>query len=290
MAKNPLTVVRSKAELADTLCNSYYTRRSVGFVPTMGALHNGHLSLVAQSRKLADVSVASIFVNPTQFAPGEDFDSYPRTETSDLDKLEAAGCDIAYLPTNDEVYPNGSVTEVRVPGLSDRLDGVYRPHFFYGVTTVVARLFLHVQPDFAVFGEKDYQQLQILKRMVHDMGFRVSVVGAPTLREPDGLAHSSRNAYLSSGERAKASALYAALSKAKASIETGEAPIEHIQALAKKRLLEAGFASIDYVCAVDPHSLEALTNDPRTWPKTARLLGAGWLGKTRLIDNLPLSL
>ena len=288
--KNPLTVVRKLTELRGVLCSKHYTGRSVGFVPTMGALHNGHLSLIAQSRQRADVSVASIFVNPTQFAPGEDFESYPRTEESDLEKLESAGCDIAYIPDADELYPAGSKTEVRVPGLSDVLDGVYRPHFFYGVTTVVARLFLHVRPDVAVFGEKDYQQLQIIKRMVKDLGFSIEIVGAPTLREPDGLAHSSRNAYLSSDERQRANALYAALNDARHQIEEKGAALESILSSAVETIESAGFTSVDYVSAVHPETLEALNEDPAKWPSEARLLGAAWLGKTRLIDNLPLAL
>ncbi|MEL6955592.1 MAG: pantoate--beta-alanine ligase [Pseudomonadota bacterium] len=288
MAKFPLTVVHSRAELMRVLCNDYYTGQAIGLVPTMGALHNGHLSLIALSREKARVTVASIFVNPTQFAPGEDFETYPRDEASDLEKLEGAGCDIAYLPRPLDMYPEGSVTDVRVPGLSDKLDGIYRPHFFYGVTTVVARLFLHVRPDVAVFGEKDYQQLQIIRRMVTDLGMAIEIVGGPTLRETDGLAHSSRNLYLSQDERRRASALHHALSIAKDSLESGHSDLDTVLEVARATILEAGFSSVDYVSAVDPATLEDLSKDKSRWPAEARILGAAWLGKTRLIDNLPL--
>ncbi len=260
----------------------------VGFVPTMGALHNGHLSLVRLAREKSDVVVASVFVNPAQFAPGEDFDTYPRDEVSDLEKLAAAGCDVAYLPAVSEMYPEGSVTDVRVPGLSDLLDGVYRPHFFYGVTTVVARLFLHVRPDVAVFGEKDFQQLQIIRRMVADLGFQVEVVGAPTVREADGLAQSSRNLYLSAEERRRAGALHAALHRARARILAGRA-IAEAEADARDGLLAAGFTRVDYVSAVASETLLGLPESRAGWPAETRLLGAAWMGQTRLIDNLPLT-
>ena len=167
----------------------------------MGALHGGHLSLVQKARTKVTKVVASIFVNPTQFAPGEDFDTYPRDESADRAKLDSAGCDLVYLPTVEEMYPEGTRTNVRVEQMSDLLDGIYRPHFFYGVATVVARLFLHVQPDVAVFGEKDYQQLQIIRRMVKDLGFPIEILGGETTRDGDGLAQSSRNLYLSPEQR-----------------------------------------------------------------------------------------
>ena len=179
---------------------------TIGFVPTMGALHEGHISLVEKARENASRIVASIFVNPAQFAPGEDFDAYPRREDEDIAKLSEAGCDAVYLPGVAEMYPEGTRTDVRVNTLSDLLDGVHRPHFFYGVTTVVARLFLHVQPDVAVFGEKDFQQLQIIRRMTADLGFATRILGGQTRRDSDGLAQSSRNLYLSSPERQQAGA------------------------------------------------------------------------------------
>ena len=288
MQKNPLTVVRSKAALASVLCNVRYRWQTISLVPTMGALHNGHLSLVSLSREFANVTVASIFVNPTQFAPGEDFDSYPRNEQSDLEQLEAAGCDVAYLPMPEEIYPAGSVTDVRVPGLSDKLDGIHRPHFFYGVTTVVSRLFLHVQPDFAVFGEKDFQQLQIIRRMVCDLGFPIEILAGPTLRDPDGLAQSSRNLYLSSDERAQARALFESLSEAQTALQQTNEPLSEILRFAENKVLQSGFDSVDYISAVDPDTLEALGPDRTNWPGQGRILGAAWMGRTRLIDNLAL--
>ena len=287
MPNLPLTVVRNRTELRTEITNIHNSGRTIGLVPTMGALHNGHLSLIGESRVRSDVTVASIFVNPTQFAPGEDFDSYPRDEEEDLAKLESAGCAMAYLPRPEDMYPQGSTTHVRVEGLSDLLDGVYRPHFFYGVTTVVARLFAQVQPEVAVFGEKDFQQLQIIRRMVRDLGFPIEIVGGPTIRDPDGLAQSSRNLYLSADERSRAGALFAALHRAKMRIAAG-APLTDCLGEARTHLTAAGFESIDYVSAVASETLEDLPADRAQWPKDTRLLGAAWMGKTRLIDNIAL--
>ncbi|MCI4644751.1 MAG: pantoate--beta-alanine ligase [Hyphomonadaceae bacterium] len=289
MANTPLTVVRSKSALQDAIANARYRRQHTGFVPTMGALHNGHLSLIDLARKNSDFVIASIFVNPTQFAPGEDFETYPRDEDRDLELLEQAGCNLAYLPTVEDMYPTGSLTEIRVPGPSDLLDGIYRPHFFYGVTTVVARLFIHVQPDVAVFGEKDYQQLQIIRRMTRDLGFETKIIGGATMREPDGLAQSSRNRYLSSEQRKIAAELYAALTRTAERLQAG-APLSATLETASATLLKAGFDKVDYISAVDPGTLEALPEENSIWPAEARLLGAAWIGKTRLIDNIPLPL
>ena len=233
----------------------------------MGALHRGHLSLVQKARTKVTKVVASIFVNPTQFAPGEDFDTYPRDESADRAKLDSAGCDLVYLPTVEEMYPEGTRTNVRVEQMSDLLDGIYRPHFFYGVATVVARLFLHVQPDVAVFGEKDYQQLQIIRRMVKDLGFPIEILGGETTRDGDGLAQSSRNLYLSPEQRRAAGAMQAALHRASVR-------------------LSLGATEMNYVSLVDPASLEDLPDAPLSSGTVARLLGAAWLGKTRLIDNI----
>lgn len=289
MTKYPLTVERTRAELAEYLSPRRSAGERVALVPTMGALHDGHLSLIQQARAEADCVVASIFVNPTQFAPGEDYETYPRDEAGDLAKLAAAGCDVAYCPGVAEMYPEGSATHVRVEGLSDLLDGRHRPHFFYGVTTIVARLFLHVQPDLAVFGEKDFQQLQIIRRMVRDLGFPVDIRGGPTRRDPDGLAQSSRNIYLSTAERRRAGTLHAALIRARARLQIGAA-LDEVLAEARGALAAAGFSPVDYVTAVDPTTLEALAPDRATWPSEARLLGAAWMGRTRLIDNIPLPL
>ncbi len=258
----------------------------MGFVPTMGALHEGHLSLVRLARAAADRSVVSIFVNPTQFAPGEDLERYPRQEAKDLAQLSALGVDIAYCPHASEIYPAGSLTDVRVAGLSDQLDGIYRPHFFYGVTTVVARLFAHVSPDVAVFGEKDFQQLQIIRRMVRDLGLPVQVLAGPTRRDPDGLAQSSRNAYLEPDIRRAAGAMFAALHRARVRIGLGcdsDAALDE----ARRLLAGAGFEPIDYVSLVDPVTLQP--TQPANGPAPGRLLGAAWLSGTRLIDNLPVA-
>lgn len=254
-------------------------------VPTMGALHNGHLSLIGESRARADRTVASIYVNPTQFAPGEDFDSYPRETESDLARLAAAGCDLVYLPREEDMYPTGSLTEVRVNALSDLLDGRHRPHFFYGVATVVARLFAQVRPDVAVFGEKDYQQLQIIRRMVADLGFPIEIIGAPTVRGPDGLAHSSRNAYLSPAERQRAGALFAALHRTRMRIAAGAAVGECLDE-ARAHLQAAGWDGVDYISAVDPETLDDLPDGPLEKRDRIRVLGAGHVGRTRLIDNM----
>ena len=277
--------IRTRAQLLQQVAAWKQAGESVGFVPTMGALHGGHLSLIEKAREKATRIVASIFVNPTQFAPGEDFDTYPRDTEADLRKLATVGCNLAYLPSVAEMYPEGSVTNVRVEGMSDLLDGIFRPHFFYGVTTVVARLFLHVQPDVAVFGEKDYQQLQIIRRMVRDLGFPIEIIGAPTARDEDGLAQSSRNLYLTPDQRRNAGALQAALHRASMRLRVGELPSVAL-AEAKALLGKSGFGKIDYVSLVDPGTLLDLPDAPLPDGTVARLLGAAWMGRTRLIDNI----
>lgn len=251
----------------------------------MGALHDGHISLVERARQDCDVTVVSIFVNPTQFAPGEDLDTYPRTEEADIARLTEVGTDIVYLPTVEEMYPSGSVTNVRVEDLSDLLDGVHRPHFFYGVATVVARLFVHVQPDVSVFGEKDYQQLQIIRRMVRDLGFAIDVIGGATVRDADGLAQSSRNTYLQADERAGANTMSGALHRAACRLASG-GPVGEVLAEARARIAAAGFDRLDYVSAVDPMTLQDLPDGPVAPGFEGRVLAAAWLGKTRLIDNM----
>lgn len=288
MKKPPLPVARTRDELRGRMKRWRKTGARIGFVPTMGALHEGHLSLVRTALAHCDRVVASIYVNPQQFAPGEDFESYPRSEANDLEILTAIGCDLAYCPQTSEMYPEGSVTTVHVEELSDLLDGVHRPHFFYGVTTVVARLFTHVAPDVAVFGDKDFQQLQIIKRMVRDLGFVIEVIGGEIIREPDGLAMSSRNAYLSPDERRIASALFAALHRAGKRIGIG-VPVSEACAEARAYLTASGMSSIDYIEAVDPATLVSFPDTPAETGLEGRLLGAVWLGKTRLIDNLSFS-
>jgi pantoate--beta-alanine ligase len=277
--------VSTRAQLGQHIRTWKLAGESVGFVPTMGALHAGHLSLVEKAREKASKTVASIFVNPTQFAPGEDFETYPRDSDKDITKLASVGCDLVYLPSVEEMYPPGNTTNVRVEGMSDLLDGVYRPHFFYGVATVVARLFLHVQPDVAVFGEKDYQQLQIIRRMVGDLGFPVEILGGQTTRDADGLAQSSRNLYLTPEERNAAGALQAALHRASVRIAIGTMPSVALDE-ARALVMASEFRKLDYVSLVDPDTLIDLPDAPLAPGTIARLLGAAWIGKTRLIDNI----
>ncbi|MEL7547358.1 MAG: pantoate--beta-alanine ligase [Pseudomonadota bacterium] len=277
--------IRTRADLSAAITVARQDGKRIGFVPTMGALHDGHLSLIALAQAKADFVVASIFVNPTQFAPGEDLEDYPRTEAADLKKLAAYGCDVAYLPGVDEMYPAGSVTHVRVEALSDLLDGKHRPHFFYGVTTIVARLFIHVQPDIAVFGEKDFQQLQIIRQMVRDLGFPIEIIGGATMRDADGLAQSSRNAYLTDEQREEASTLSAVLHRAGCRLEAG-ANLAAVLAEARASIQRSGFSTLDYISAVDPHTLQDLSAEQLMTGFEGRLLAAAWLGQTRLIDNL----
>lgn len=285
MNNSLLSRVRTKAALRAVINEWRSAGLRIGFVPTMGALHDGHLSLVKRALETCDRVVVSIFVNPTQFAPGEDLDVYPRTEDADCAKLEAAGCHLAYCPSVAEMYPEGSVTNIRVEGLSALLDGGPRPHFFYGVTTIVARLFIHVRPDVAVFGQKDYQQLQIIKRMVNDLGFEIEIIGAQTVRDSDGLAQSSRNLYLLPDQRRGAGGMFAALYRARCRIEAGTALAPALEE-ARAHLLACGFSRVDYVSAIHPATLEALSETHAQPGLEGRLLGAAWFGKTRLIDNM----
>lgn len=284
MTETPIRI-RTLSELRTVLGAHRRAGRRIGFVPTMGALHDGHISLVERARQDCDVSVVSIFVNPTQFAEGEDLDTYPRTEEADIARLKAVGTDVVYLPSVEEMYPTGSVTNVRVEEMSDLLDGLHRPHFFYGVATVVARLFVHVQPDVSVFGEKDYQQLQIIRRMVRDLGFAIEVIGGETVRDADGLAQSSRNTYLKPDERAGANTISGALHRAACRLSLG-VPVSEALAEARARIAAAGFDQLDYVSAVDPMSLEDLSFDTVPPGFEGRVLAAAWMGKTRLIDNM----
>lgn len=253
----------------------------VALVPTMGALHDGHLALVKTAKEKASRVVVSIFVNPTQFAPNEDFSAYPRTEAADVAGLAAAGVDAVYAPTVEEVYPSGFATSIAVGGPSEGLETMFRPHFFGGVATVVAKLFIACVPDIAVFGEKDYQQLLVIRRLTADLGLPVDVVGHPTIREADGLALSSRNAYLSGEERARAPALNKALVRAAGAIRAS-APPARVLSAASLDLKTAGFR-VDYVELRNAETLAPVV-DVKT--EKMRLLAAAWLGKTRLIDNI----
>lgn len=286
MIKSPIRL-RTLSALRETLGEHRRAGRSIGFVPTMGALHDGHVSLVKTAREKSDITVVSIFVNPAQFAPGEDLDTYPRTEEADIARLADVGTDIVYLPSVEELYPDGSKTNVRVEDMSDLLDGQFRPHFFYGVATVVARLFVHVQPDVAVFGEKDFQQLQVIRRMVRDLGFSIDVIGGETVRDLDGLAQSSRNTYLTPEDRRAANVISAALHRARCRMSIG-VPVDEALTEARARIVQAGFDRLDYVSAVDPETLEDLPGEVLNSGQVARVLAAAWIGKTRLIDNMRL--
>jgi pantoate--beta-alanine ligase len=254
--------------------------KTVALVPTMGALHDGHLALVKAAKRAADYVVVSIFVNPKQFGPNEDFDAYPRPADADITQLHAAGVDLLWMPSVAEMYPAGFATTISVAGLADRLCGVARPGHFDGVTTVVAKLFAQVRPDVAIFGEKDWQQLTIIRRMTADLDLGVTVVGMPTQREEDGLARSSRNAYLSATERRAATAFPTALKKAVTALENGAAVQETLIA-AERDIIAGGFHTVDYVTLVDANSLAPLEK----LTKPARLISAVRVGKTRLIDN-----
>jgi pantoate--beta-alanine ligase len=254
----------------------------IGMVPTMGALHEGHLALVTELNKVVDRVVVSIFVNPTQFGPGEDFSRYPRSEAADLEKLATLGVDMAYMPSAEAMYPAGFATEISVGGpLTERLDAIVRPGHFTGVATVVSKLLLQAMPDVAAFGEKDYQQLQIIRRMTADLDLPTEIMAVKTVRDDHGLALSSRNAYLSTEERKIARQLNKILARTGLVLRAGADGPEAC-ARAEQDLLSAGFTSVDYVAFADPDSLAPLT----TFAGRGRVLAAARLGKTRLIDNM----
>ena len=279
---SPLPVDRTIAALRARLALWRGTgAKPIALVPTMGALHAGHLSIVREARKRAGRVLVSIFVNPKQFAPNEDFRTYPRDQAADLAKLGDNGADAVFAPTVDEMYPPGFATSVDVGGPAHDLEATTRPHFFGGVATVVTKLFVAATPDIALFGEKDYQQLLVIRRMVADLALPIEIVGYPTVREQDGLALSSRNAYLTPTDRAKAPGLYKALQNASVAIRSGMAG--HVATtIAEEELTSQGFL-VDYVKVRNAKTL-ARVADPRAEPM--RLLAAAWLGKTRLIDNI----
>jgi pantoate--beta-alanine ligase len=277
-----LEIVRTVADLRAAVARYRRADASVGLVPTMGALHDGHLTLARSARLDNARVVATIFVNPRQFGPREDLARYPRDEAADIALLEQVGTDLLFAPDVGEMYPDGFATGISVAGLTQHLDGVSRPHFFGGVATVVAKLLLQALPDRAYFGEKDFQQLQVVRRMVRDLNIPVAIVAVPTIREADGLAMSSRNRYLSPVQRRIASALPQVLQDTVAELRGG-APAAPVIAAAKARLHQAGFDRIDYLELCDETTLQPIPA-PRT---PARLFVAIYLGATRLIDNWP---
>lgn len=276
-----MDIVRNIADLRQAVANLRISGERVALVPTMGALHAGHIALVDAARSKGCQVVVSIFVNPTQFGPTEDLDAYPRREAADVALLEAAGVALLWAPDVAAMYPDGFATAVSVDGVSGRWDGAARPGHFAGVATVVTKLFQQVKPDIALFGEKDYQQLAVIRRFTADLDIDIEIIGVPTQRDDDGLALSSRNAYLTPEERVAARALPRALGEAKAAIERGGDVRAALDA-AVARLREAGFEPIDYIALVDAATLEPIER----LDGAARLLAAAKLGRTRLIDNL----
>mgnify|MGYP001554714250 CR=1 FL=1 len=259
--------------------------KSIGFVPTMGALHDGHFSLVKAGVKKCDITFASIFVNPTQFAPGEDLDKYPRTLEQDKKKLKKLGVNALFLPSNEIMYEPGYNTWVEITGLTAKLCGKSRPSHFKGVTTVVSKLFNICLPDYAFFGQKDYQQCVVIKRMIRDLNFPVKIKVCPIVREKDGLAMSSRNKYLNEEQREQALVLYKSLNRAKEIINSGEKQVKKIISEMKSIIKTASGAKIDYMEIIDAHTLEAVT----TVERDVAIALAVYIGKTRLIDNIILT-
>lgn len=280
-----MRLVKTICQLRKVLSEARSEGKSIGFFPTMGALHEGHLSFMRAARKETDFLVISIFVNPSQFGPSEDFAEYPRDLEGDLAKVEEVGVDLVFAPSTDEMYPEGFATFVVQERLTDRMCGLSRPGFFRGVTTVVAKLFNLVGPCVAYFGQKDYQQSVVVRQMVRDLNMEVEIRVLPTVREADGLAMSSRNKYLKPTERQEALCLYKALNEAKALVAAGESKSEKIIEKMKKIVARAPSAKIDYIVVADPENLE----DIETFKGRALVALAVWIGKTRLIDNMLIS-
>ncbi len=273
-----MQTIRSSEELA--FARGSMTGR-LALVPTMGALHAGHMALIQEAQMRADKVAATIFVNPMQFGANEDLSRYPRREADDAKMLEQAGCDLLWMPSVGDIYPDGFATVVHISGVSERWEGEARPGHFDGVATVVAKLLLTIRPDVALFGEKDFQQLAVIRRMVRDLAIPAEIVAVPTVREPDGLALSSRNAYLLPEERQQALALPRALEAARAAILSGT-QVADVLAEARNSLLDGGFSRVDYFALVDAETLEPLDRPQGEM----RLIAAAVIGTTRLIDNL----
>lgn len=276
----PIEVVRAIADLRARIAGWRAAGERVTLVPTMGALHAGHLDLVRAGKAKAGRVVVSIFVNPKQFAPHEDFGRYPRDIEGDLAKLKDVGADLVWAPEASEMYPEGFATRIEVSGAAEGLETDFRPHFFGGVATVCCKLFSAATPDFATFGEKDYQQLCVVRQMVRDLSLPLSILSVATAREADGLALSSRNQYLSVGERAIAPVLHQTLLDIAKTASDPKA-VSTLEKVAAEKILESGFAKVDYVAVRDAETLSAWKPE-----RQGRVLVAAWLGKTRLIDNI----
>lgn len=280
---SPLPVARTVAALRETVADWRRQGLSVGFVPTMGALHEGHLTLVREAGQRTDRVVASVFVNPTQFAAHEDLGTYPRQEARDAELLAGAGCDLLFAPSVEEMYPAGATTTISVGGPAEGLEGEFRPQMFGGVALVVAKLLNQVLADVAVFGEKDWQQLMVVRRLVRDLDLPTEIVGSPTMRDRYGLALSSRNAYLSAAELETARTLNGVLAEAAAAAATGTL-LDVVEQEARAALLRAGFSHVDYVAIRRADDLAVFADGIVDAP--GRILTAAWLGRTRLIDNM----
>ena len=276
-----MEVVRTIAELRQHTSRWRIAGQTIGLIPTMGALHNGHLSLIKLAQGKCDRVIATIFVNPRQFLPNEDFDEYPRNEESDIQKLIKMGVDLLFAPKAPEMYQPDASTTVVISKLTDCLCATSRPGFFDGVGTVVTKLLIQALPDLAIFGEKDYQQLLVIKRLTRDLDIPVEIIGAPTIREADGLAVSSRNVFISKANRETASKVFEILKKTATAIAQGNDVLVACEE-ARSELILAGFSEIDYFEARHSETLELIQN----FENSGRLFAAVWLGPTRLIDNL----
>ena len=279
-----LDIIRTVAELRSRVSMWRRQGLSISLIPTMGSLHAGHLSLMKVGKERSDRVIATIFVNPLQFAPNEDFETYPRRENSDVHKLIEEGVDLLFAPDVNEMYRSDATTTINVAGLTDCLCGLSRPGFFDGVATVVTKLLLQSLPDIAIFGEKDYQQLLVIKRLSTDLDIPVEIIGAPTIREEDGLALSSRNIYLDAKSRSVAPSMYNILSQHASNISNGN-DIKKSLELAKRHMHDSGFEKIDYLDLRSSQTLQACNDIKRP----SRLFAAAWLGSTRLIDNMAIT-
>ncbi|MCX8029095.1 MAG: pantoate--beta-alanine ligase [Brevinematales bacterium] len=282
-----MRIIHKPEEIQREMISLKKCNKTIGFVPTMGALHDGHLSLVRQSKKDNDVTVVSIFVNPIQFGPSEDYDRYPRQFDKDRKILEKEAVDYVFYPSVDDMYPDGFETYVNLEKLPNHLCGLSRPGHFKGVATVVSKLFNIVQPDRAYFGQKDYQQAQIIKKMVRDLNFPIEIVMMPIVREEDGLAMSSRNVYLSDEERQRALYVYKTLQKAREIILSGSRDVAEIRKTLSN-FIEPFVSKVDYIEIIDPETLDSLKEIPQKGSVVVAI--AVFIGRTRLIDNEIISL